>query len=88
MTSFSIENVTHGKTPYHDETPCPFINAKIEICTAAVSLLKTDEHRRRFYCDTDDYDNCPFFISKSLRSCIDVNFSTWTAEEAPAHIEP
>jgi hypothetical protein len=47
------------------EGGCPFSAAKV--CTASFSGLRIDSWKKTSCCDTEDYDNCPLFLSKILR---------------------
>ena len=47
------------------ETTCPFHDASV--CAASFSSMAIDSQKRDSYCGTDNYDNCPLFLSKILR---------------------
>ncbi len=61
--------------PYALETPgsagctcsCPYHGADAH-CHAAASGISPDRRRIRDYCSSEDYDLCPLFLSKLLRS--------------------
>ncbi len=43
---------------------CPYNG--INVCWASLSLMKIDTKYNN-HCTTDDYNNCPLFLSKILR---------------------
>jgi hypothetical protein len=47
------------------ETACPYNG--IKICMASFSSMSIDSREREVCCDTENYDNCPIFLSKVLR---------------------
>ena len=47
------------------ETACPYNG--VTVCTASFSSMAIDNQRRENCCGTDNYDNCPIFLSKVLR---------------------
>ena len=59
--TISMEQPKHA---FH-ETGCPYNG--ITVCTASVSSMVIDTHRREHCCGTDNYDNCPIFLAKILR---------------------
>lgn len=48
----------------HDEQACPYNG--INVCMASFSLMAIDKKKDNC-CSTDDYDDCPIFLSKVLR---------------------
>ena len=47
------------------ETACPY--GGVDICMASFSSMVIDNHKRKNCCRTDNYDDCPIFLSKLLR---------------------
>lgn len=47
------------------ETACPYNG--VNVCMASFSSMVIDTYQRESCCSTDDYDNCPIFLSKVLR---------------------
>ena len=47
---------------------CPFHNDADGHCRAAFSGLVVDRHFRNLRCSTEDYDVCPLFLARALRS--------------------
>jgi hypothetical protein len=47
------------------DTTCPYDGNTT--CRASLTSMVIDEHQRRRWCATDDYDSCPMFLSKVLR---------------------
>jgi hypothetical protein len=47
------------------ETVCPYNG--INVCMASFSSMAIDNQKRDNCCGTDNYDNCPIFLSKVLR---------------------
>jgi hypothetical protein len=46
---------------------CPFISASATVCEASLSSMVIRSNDRRRFCDGDNYDDCPLFLSKMLR---------------------
>lgn len=44
---------------------CPYNG--INVCMASFSSRLIDNQKKANYCNTDNYDNCPIFLSKVLR---------------------
>jgi hypothetical protein len=49
------------------EMACPYNG--IHTCMASLSSMLIDEEKRADCCGTENYDNCPIFLSKILRKC-------------------
>lgn len=48
---------------------CPEYDCRMQVCLASIGqIIPTRRHQMR-YCACDDYDDCPFYRSKALRSC-------------------
>lgn len=47
---------------------CPFQGVADGHCRAAFSGLPVDPKRRRSCCRSEDYDDCPLFLARALRS--------------------
>jgi hypothetical protein len=47
------------------ETICPYNG--ISVCKASLSAMVIDSWNSERYCDNENYDNCPLFLSKVLR---------------------
>lgn len=45
---------------------CPYSGIS-DVCNAALSSLLASEKARLTFCKSEDYDNCPLFLSKVLR---------------------
>ncbi len=59
-----MADVNFGSDLERDKTVCPF--SMSEISKASLSMLSIDRQRMD-YCGSEDYDNCPLYISKILR---------------------
>jgi hypothetical protein len=46
-------------------TACPY--SGIEVCTASFSAMVIDKYQREKCCGTEDFEDCPIFLSKVLR---------------------
>ena len=46
---------------------CPYHDVVSNICKASISSINVDGVRNSSYCSTDNYDNCAFFLAKTLR---------------------
>jgi hypothetical protein len=54
------------------ETSCPFRGGNI--CYASMSSMLIDENLKETYCDSENFDDCPIFLSKVLRKgCIRIH---------------
>jgi hypothetical protein len=49
------------------EEICPYQPAKSFFCSASVMTVAIDSRRKATYCNTEDFDRCPFFLAKILR---------------------
>jgi hypothetical protein len=47
---------------------CPDFDTCKKICLAATGRITPGHHQQMIYCATDDYDNCPIYLGKALRS--------------------
>jgi hypothetical protein len=47
---------------------CPFYDSAWGLCRASTACLAPGPGQRLKYCASDDYDNCPFYLCKALRS--------------------
>lgn len=47
------------------EIVCPYKD--MNICSASLSSMVIDTRIKENYCDNENYDNCPIFLSKMLR---------------------
>jgi hypothetical protein len=60
-----ISNPEQAKVKFTGyEMACPYNG--INVCMASFSLMAIDTKKDNC-CSTDDYDNCPIFLSKVLR---------------------
>jgi len=46
---------------------CPYSEAS-DICNASLSLLSPSSSTRSAFCESEDYDYCPLFLAKVLRT--------------------
>jgi hypothetical protein len=53
--------------PGATEVTCPFFEEGT-LCRASFSRLPVDSGRARHFCNGEDHDLCPLFLSKILRS--------------------
>ncbi len=51
-----------------EEHNCPYCNDESGICAASLSRMVIDTNRRAGHCDNENYDNCPIFLARTLRS--------------------
>lgn len=47
---------------------CPDYDDNKQVCLASTSLMIPSRIQQMNYCATDDYDNCPIYLCKALRS--------------------
>jgi hypothetical protein len=46
---------------------CPFDDRACNTCSASLSGFNVGTERRMVFCSTDNYDACPFFLSRVIR---------------------
>jgi hypothetical protein len=51
--------------PIDYERACPYSGTNI--CMASITSLPIDEQKQANCCSTENYDDCPMFLSKVLR---------------------
>ena len=54
-------------TELKNDYRCPFCEPGEAACPISISALPLDRRRKRIYCDCDNFDNCPIFLSHLLR---------------------
>jgi len=62
-------------TPMHDadswyrteQYSCPYHSAVTSVCSASLSMMVVGLRTKRGYCENENYDACPLFLSKMLR---------------------
>ncbi len=47
---------------------CPDYDACKQFCLASTGQIVPSRRQQMSYCATDDYDNCPIYLGKALRS--------------------
>lgn len=55
-----------GRTLLH--CACPDYDGARQVCLAATTQLIPGRKQQMAYCASDDYDNCPVYLGKALRS--------------------
>ena len=50
------------------EVSCPYSDIIADICRASISAMKLGLKASLGYCSGEDYDGCPIFLAKILRS--------------------
>ncbi len=50
------------------EKDCPDYDCGRQMCLAAMEPLAPNLRQQMRYCTTCDYDNCPIYLAKALRS--------------------
>lgn len=50
------------------ERECPEYDSRKQLCKAAIGILIPNRQQQMRYCGTCDYDNCPIYLGKALRS--------------------
>ena len=50
------------------ERACPDYDCSKQMCLAAIGQLVPSRSQQMRYCATCDYDNCPIYLGKALRS--------------------
>ncbi|MGQ9571282.1 MAG: hypothetical protein ACUVUQ_10700 [Thermodesulfovibrionales bacterium] len=54
------------------DTSCPFRGGNI--CHASITSMIIDENLKENYCDNENFDDCPIFLSKVLKKgCIRIH---------------
>lgn len=49
----------------HRIVACPFCNLNSTHCGAS-SAIDIDENRRKKYCNSEDYEDCPIFLVRNM----------------------
>ena len=65
ISRLSIGNDLHPKM--ENELTCPYLTAINNFCSASIMVATINSERKASYCNTEDYDRCPFFLAKVLR---------------------
>ena len=60
---------------YGSPATCPFCNPDRRLCLASSSGFAPDLQRKIKYCLSEDFDNCPFFLFRCLRTSPAKNYS-------------
>lgn len=50
------------------QVACPDYDYRTCVCLASTTQLSPGLKQRMNYCTTDDYDNCPIYLCKALRT--------------------
>lgn len=50
-----------------EQTYCPFEDRASNTCSASLSGFYVSAERRLSFCSTENYDACPFFLSRVIR---------------------
>lgn len=50
-----------------ERAACPYHAFHDNVCRASISSMRTDVHKRGLFCDSENYDNCPLFLSRLIR---------------------
>ena len=61
-----VEGNAGASAKQDSECCCPYVNA-LDICTASINLIAVTPYLKTDFCRTENYDNCPLFLSKVLR---------------------
>ena len=59
----TVSSLSPGNT---NDTGCPYLG-KTAACKASLSTLIPTANARETFCNNEDYDDCPIFLSKLLR---------------------
>lgn len=51
------------------ERDCPEYDCSKQVCLAAIGHVVPSRRLQVRYCATPDYDDCPIYLGKALRSC-------------------
>jgi hypothetical protein len=54
--------------PAAADAGCPDYDCSGQTCQAAIGRVFPCRRQQMRYCATDDYDNCPIYLCKALRS--------------------
>ena len=50
------------------ERECPYYDCSKQVCLAATGYIVPNRRQQMRYCATCEYDNCPIYLGKALRS--------------------
>ena len=56
------------RTAKNEEETCPYFSTKIGVCLASLFLMAIEKSRRECICASEDWYDCPMFLSKTLRN--------------------
>ena len=56
-----------SKFDSEEDLSCPFNSNISDTCIASFSAMVIDKRKKAECCGTENYDNCPVFLSKVLR---------------------
>jgi len=65
--NYSLKHITANDLTGTDDNDCLYHNDAESICSASLSAMSTEQRIRQLYCGNENYDNCPLFLSKTLR---------------------
>jgi len=63
-----MNNLSTSREEIPAERGCPEYDRCRQGCQAATSLYIPSRFQQMLYCVTFDYDNCPIYLGKALRS--------------------
>ncbi len=46
---------------------CPHASTTEHVCMASFSAMRLDDQRKTRYCQSDEFDCCPLYLSRQLR---------------------
>ena len=67
LVHFSLNQIPTDNRLHADHSCCPYNGAATGICSASLSTMMIVPSMREGYCENENYDNCPIFLSKILR---------------------
>ena len=50
------------------EGPCPYFSRRIGVCMASIFLMAIEKSRGEDICASENWDDCPMFLSRALRN--------------------
>lgn len=55
------------QTAKNEEESCPYFSTRIGVCLASLFKMAIEKAKGKDVCASEDWGNCPMFLSKVLR---------------------
>jgi len=61
-------NIAENSNLLQQAMSCPFLDSSRQDCKAACLSTEISAAQQLCYCETEDYEDCPLFLSRLLRN--------------------